>query len=172
MSIIKQPVDVKRTAFAKYPESITLANYKNIAIDMLRYVFPLLTEAELAMAVDDSISKHFTDTNAQVNNNYKNRTIDMTLRAVADYICYKQPITTSYGVMFMRHGTVPNPLYNVIDSFISSRKVLKKEMFKYPKGTEMFEKYNLLQLLAKIDAKLYPLASLNPLNCWKLLRAQ
>lgn len=155
MSIIKQPIDTRRSSFAKYPESITLANYKNIAIDMLRYVFPKLTVAEIAMAVDDSISRHFTDTDAQINNNYKNRTIDMTLRAVADYICEKQPITTSYGVMFMRHGTVPNPLYNVIDSFISSRKVLKKEMFKYPKGSEMFEKYNLLQLLAKIDANGY-----------------
>lgn len=172
MSVIKQPIDLMRSSFAKYPESITLTNYKNIAVDMLRYVFPLLTEAELAMAVDDSISKHFKDTDAQINNNYKNKTIDMSLRAVADYICDRQPITTSYGVMFMRHGIVPNPLYNVIDSFINSRKALKKEMFKYPKGSEMFEKYNLLQLLAKIDAKSYPLVSLNSLNCWKLLRAQ
>jgi len=148
-----------RTSFANYPESITIANYKKIATKMLRFGFPLLTEAEIAMAVDYSISKHFADTSAKVNNNYKNRTIDMTLLEISDYILTRQPITTSYGVLFNRHGVVPNPLYHVLDSFISSRKVLKKEMFKYPKGSEMFEKYNLLQLLAKIDAKLYPLAS-------------
>ena len=157
--IIKPTVDRMRTSFAKYPESITIANYKRICTDMLRYSFPLLTEAELAMAVDYSISKHFADTTARVNNNYKNRTIDMTLLEISDYILSREPIITANGVLFNRHGVVPNPLYHVLDSFISSRKVLKKEMFKYPKGSEMFEKYNLLQLLAKIDAKLYPLAS-------------
>lgn len=157
--IIKETVDDMRTSFANYPESITIANYKKIAIKMLRYGFPLLTEAELAAAVDYSVSKHFSDTTARVNNNYKNRTVEMTLLEISDYILSKEPIITSYGVLFNRHGVVPNPLYGVLDSFISSRKVLKKEMFKYPKGSEMFEKYNLLQLLAKIDAKLYPLAS-------------
>lgn len=161
-----------RTQFAKYDPSPVIDKYKQIVISMLRYNFPLLTETELAAAVDDSISKHLVQTPARINNNYKNRTVEMTVQQIADYIISREPITTSYGVLFNRHGVVPNPLYGVIDGFIKSRKVLKKEMFKYPKGTEMFEKYNLLQLLAKIDAKLYPLASLNPLNCWKLLRAQ
>ena len=120
---------------------------------MLRYNFPLLSDMELAAAVDASISKHFSDTTARVNNNYKNKTVEMTLLSIADYIISREPIITAYGVMFSRHGTVQNPLYAIIDSFIKDRKKMKKEMFKYPKGSEMFEKYNLLQLLYKIDAK-------------------
>lgn len=153
--IIKEEKDEMRTSFAQYPESITLTKYKKIVMDMLRYNFPLLSDSELAAAVDNSISNHYRDTPAKVDNNYKKRTIDMSLLQVSDYILSREPIVTSYGVMFNRHGTVPNPLYGVIDSFISNRKVLKKEMFKYPKGSEMFEKYNLLQLLAKIDANGY-----------------
>ena len=53
--------------------------------------------------------------------------------------------------MFKRHGDVPNPMGRVIQSFLDLRKSHKKEMFKYPKGSEMFERFNLLQALDKID---------------------
>ena len=155
MAVYKETKDYMRTSMANYPESSVIAKYKEICLTMLRYQFPGLTQAELAMAIDYSISKRFHDTDVKVNNNYKNRTIESTLLSIADYIIDKEPITTSWGVLFNRHGTVPNPLYGVIDGFINSRGVLKNEMFKYPKGSEEFEKYNLLQLLAKIDANGY-----------------
>ena len=69
--IIKQDIDMRRTQFAQYPSSLSITKYKNIVIDMLRYNFPLLTETELAAAVDYSISKHFSDTNVKIDNNYK-----------------------------------------------------------------------------------------------------
>lgn len=147
--------DTMRTVFATYPESPTIGNYKKIMMDMMHINFPLLQETELAAAVDDSISRHFRDTNVQIDNNYKKKRIDITLLQVADYIISKEPIVTSYGVLFNRHGAVPNPLYNLIDGFINERKAMKKQMFKYPKGSEMFEHYNLLQLLLKIDANGY-----------------
>lgn len=141
-----------RTALANYPQSEAITNYKQIAMKMLHQNFPLLTEQELAAAIDHSISNHFKDTPVKVDNNYKQIEIDMTLRSMADYIISKEPIITSYGVLFNRHGVVRNPLYNMIDGFIIGRKQTKKEMFKYPKGSEEFEKYNLLQILLNFRA--------------------
>lgn len=145
-------VDGMRTALANYPESEVITNYKKIMMQMLHLNFPLLTEQEIAAAVDHSISNHFKDTPVKVDNNYKKIEIDMTLRSMADYIISKEPIITSYGVLFNRHGVVKNPLWNMINGFINGRKEMKKEMFKYPKGSEEFEKYNLLQLLLNFRA--------------------
>lgn len=147
--------DYFRTNFAKYEENPVITNYKKVAMDMLHLNFPLAQEWELAAAIDASISNHIRDTNITIDNNYKKRTINQTLLGMARYIIEKEPIITSYGVLYSRHGTVPNPLYNMIDGFINGRKAMKKEMFKYPKGSEEFEKYNLLQLLLKIDANGY-----------------
>ena len=54
--------------------------------------------------------------------------------------------------MFKHHGEVPNPLVEVVFQFLSNRSEYKNLMFTFPKGSEDFEKYNLLQLLSKIDA--------------------
>lgn len=139
------------TPFKKYPDNSMIDQYKRVARDLLRLQFPLLGMDEIDSAIDWSISNRLTDHPIQVNNNYKNQTVDMTLLEVSKYIIDREPIITSYGVMFKRHGEVPNPLYNLIDGFITNRKKLKKTMFSFPKGTAEFEKYNLLQLLAKID---------------------
>ena len=144
--------DIYRTVFAKYPESDVLFQYKKVAMDMLHLNFPLLTTAELSAAIDYSMSEHFKDVDVTIDNNYKKVQINQTLLQVADYIMRRQPIMTTFGVLFSRHGSMPNPVYNMIDSFISGRKKMKKEMFKYPKGSEMFERYNLLQLLLNFRA--------------------
>ena len=140
------------TAFMTYPDMKAIAEYKRICMDMLHFNFPLLSPGELSAAIDWSITNHFKDTPVVVDNNYTHKQINSTLSYMANYIMDKEPIITSYGVLFKRHGTVPNPLYGMIDGFINDRKAMKKEMFKYPKGSEDFEKYNLLQLLLKIDA--------------------
>ena len=145
-------IDALRTAEASYPENDMTTRYKNIMINMLHFNFPLLTEDELASAVDYSISKHFKDKEVRIENNYLKIETAETLSHLVDYIAIKEPIFTSAGVMFAKHGDDKrNPIYALIQGFIDARKAAKKEMFKYPKGSENFEKYNLRQLLDKID---------------------
>jgi len=130
--------------------SITLEKYKDTIIEIMQLYYPLSKE-ELSNIVDYSISKRYKENVCEIHNNYKNAKVNSTLLQLADYINSKEPIVTSFGTMFSKHTDVPNPLAVVVQQFLDARSIHKKEMFKYPKGSELFEKFNLSQQLDKID---------------------
>lgn len=132
-------------------ETRVIQEYKKVAIEMLQFSFPGITREECEMAVDFSILKRYNNPNVTVTNNYKKVKAETSLMYMAEYILSREPIITMYGVMFKKHADSDNPLGKMMEVFMNSRDDLKKEMFKHPKGSEEFEKYNLLQLLTKID---------------------
>jgi hypothetical protein len=130
--------------------SATLSKYKDTMIDCLRLYYPMSKE-ELAPIVDYSISKRYKEYPCEIDNNYTKTKSNTNLLLLADYINSREPIVTSFGTMFRKHEEVPNPLAVVIQQFLDARSIHKKEMFKYPKGSELFERFNLYQQLDKID---------------------
>lgn len=129
-----------------------ISEYKQVLMETIPSAFPGLNLYEISEAIDYSILKHCRDGKAYIENNYEKTRIDGTLLQVLDYIASCEPIITSSGVLFKKHKQADNPLAKVIMSFIEKRGKLKDEMFKYPKGSEEFAKYNLLQLLEKLNA--------------------
>lgn len=134
-------------------QSITLQEYKEQMIRMLRLLYPNMSYEQLAPAVDFSINKREYNAQVKLDNNYKKVSVDLTLRDVSDYVKIKKPIMSSFGLLFKRHDPNGNhtPFYNMIETFIQNRSKFKNKMFEYPKGSEEFQKYNLLQLLSKLD---------------------
>ena len=128
-----------------------LMQYRDTITRIINSKYPLMNKKDIERAVEFSIQKRFKDFNLSIQNKYSGKNVDMTALAMLDYIKSKEPIITSYGTMFKRHEQVPNPMARVIQNFLDLRKMHKKEMFKYPKGSEQFEKFNLLQALDKID---------------------
>ena len=128
-----------------------IMRYKNVMMESLQCSFPLLSQVELSDAINYSIVKRCKNGEAVIKNNYNHKQVNTTVLEVLDYIMSCEPIVTSSGVFFKRHEDSDNPLARMIRSFVDLRKVHKKQMFEYPKGHEMFNKYNLLQLLDKLD---------------------
>ena len=126
--------------------------YKSVLIEGLQHSFPGLSIPELSEAIDYSILKRGNNPKASIDNNYTKKRFDGTLLDVLDYINSCEPIVTSSGVLFKKHKKAKNPMAKMIMGFIKKRGELKKEMFKYPKGSEEFAKYNLFQLLEKLNA--------------------
>lgn len=131
-------------------EHITLDKYKQTMKECISLYYPNMKESDLDTILDYSINKRYRSEEATLNNSYTGKSVNKTLLDFTDFILSKEPITTAFGTMFRRHGDVPNPMATVVQQFLDNRAIHKKEMFKYPKGSELFEKYNLLQSLDKI----------------------
>ena len=125
-----------------------LDEYKKTLTECIQMYMPVSKE-ELDPILDYSINKRYKETDCSVKNSYTKKTAKMTLLKLADYIASRQPIVTAHGTMFMKHADCPNPMAQVIQQFLDKRGEDKKMMFKFPKGSEEFEKYNLLQSLTK-----------------------
>lgn len=125
--------------------------YRQEVMEALRLTFPGLYESELVEAVNYSIMKRGSDTPAVLDNNYTKVKEKTTLWQVTDYIMSREPIITVSGVMFKKHGSVPNPFVMLIQEFLKQRGYYKDQMFMYPKGSEDFEKYNILQASEKVS---------------------
>lgn len=129
-----------------------IKEYKNVAQRMLHLSFPRLLNSELNDAIDYSINKRLKDHKAKIYNNYSDKTVDLSVLDVCDYILERKPILTSYGVLFTKKGERFNPISKLLKNFMEGRDILKGKMYQAPKGSEDFERYNLLQVLAKLDA--------------------
>ena len=125
--------------------------YKKDMTDILKLIYPSLTREYIDNALDYSIKNRYNEVTAHLNNSYTKTKQDMNLFKLTNWILKKEPIMTAYGVLFKKHADTENPLIDMIAMFMNNREIHKKEMFKYPKNSELFEKYNLLQLLDKID---------------------
>jgi hypothetical protein len=126
--------------------------YKQVMMEGLRHSFPGLHPEELSKAIDWSINSRLYNGPASLDNNYTKKRMDGTVLDILKYIESLEPIVTSSGVLFKKHKEAENPLSKMINGFLVKRAEYKSTMFKYPKGSAEFEKYNLFQLLEKLNA--------------------
>ena len=132
-------------------EKLIVDKYVEEVMRVVHLSFPHLTHNELVEATDYSIRSRFRDNIASIYNSYTDKRIEVTLNNITNYIISREPIITSYGVMFKKHADCPNPLAQMVYDFLGQRKIAKDKMKTFVKGSEDFEKYNLIQSLFKID---------------------
>ena len=130
---------------------IAVSKYREQAKKNLMINFPTLTEGEVDTALDIILSNAYTKRECTLHNNYTEETAETDVAGISNYIYEKTPIMVANGCLFKQYTKELTPMYKLITSFTDNRSKFKKEMFKYEKGTEKFNKYNMLQMLAKRD---------------------
>lgn len=133
-------------------ENIKIINlYKESAKKALIYNFPTLTAGELDSVLEVILSKEYIERNCTLHNNYTEEIAETNVANITNYILDKTPIMVANGCLFKQYTEALTPMYKLITSFTDNRSKFKKEMFKYEKGSEKFNRYNMLQMLAKRD---------------------
>lgn len=130
-----------------------IQNYMKVMYDGLKHSFPLLREDELKEAIQYSVTNRIYNGPAYIDNNYTKKKLNGTVLDILRYIESLEPIVSSSGVLFKKHKEADNPLSKMIMGFLKQRAIYKDIMFKYPKGSEQFARYNLFQLLEKLNAE-------------------
>ena len=129
--------------------------YEETMVNGLKHSFPLLIEEEIKDAVDYMIDQKQYNGKAELDNNYTKRRVTGTVYDVLNYIQSLEPIMTSSGVLFKQYKKADNPLSRMIQGFLNKRAEYKAEMFKYPKGSSDFERYNLFAASGKDQCQWY-----------------
>ena len=135
-----------------HAEDLAIKEYYKVMTRVIKTNFPKLSYDDIHEIISFSCAKYYKEEQAKVFNNYKNETINITLKDLINYIKKREVCITAWGVMWKKSTDVANPFIKMIEQFMTSRGIYKDEMFKYQHGSEEFEKYDLLQLLAKLDA--------------------
>jgi len=141
-------------------DSSVVKVYRDEAVRLLQLSFPTLTKLEIATAVDYAIVETAHNPKVELENNYTKTKQETYLIQLVQYLDDRKPIFTASGCMFKHHGSIKNPLYDLIQSFLDKRKEYKKKMKMYPKGSIDFAKFNLFQLIEKRSANAFE----NPLE--------
>lgn len=136
----------------KFLDSPSIQKYKNTMGQMLSLYFPNLTKIDIEAAMNYSIAKRYKPEKCTLDNDYTKKKANSTLAGMTDFILSNKPVMTGWGVLFKQRGIEPNPLVDMIASFMDLRNIHKDQMFQFPKGSEMYEKYYLMQILDKLDA--------------------
>lgn len=139
------------------PKGTLIDFYRKDMINILIRLLPKLELSEIEEAVNYAVYQTYNagldkgTSSVSIYNNRSNTTSTTDLLTLSNSILDKKPIMTTQGVLFMRHGTQQNPFYNFVQYLLDKRDEAKKEMKKYPKGSEEYNKWNLKQLNYKVS---------------------
>ena len=133
------------------PEGEVVDRYINILYGIVDKATQYkLKPFEIIEGLRYSINKRYKNVPLQVHNSHTEQTASMDVLKLANELLEKGAIMTTQGVLFSRHGAVKNPFYNFIQYLLDKRDEAKTEMKKHPKGSELYQKYNLLQQNYKV----------------------
>lgn len=139
-----------------YMDSQFITLYKEEMLSNMKQMNPDWDESKMESILDEMIKKRFVNPEVTLDNNYTGDSRDTTLLSVFDWVLDRKPLIAGNGTFYKNQYEAMNPIAELLDFFLKTRKKLKKEMFKI-ENTESNEYKDLDrgQNLWKVNANSY-----------------
>ena len=118
--------------------------------------FPNLSEETIKKTIVNRVKKDIQIPSVILDNNYTGECKESNLLSVFDWAIERKPIIAGNGTFYKPQSESMNPIANMLDGFLSTRKALKKQMFMI-EDTSSWKYIDLDrdQLIEKINANSY-----------------
>lgn len=113
-----------------YMDSQFISLYKEEMISNMKQINPEWDESKIENILDKMIEKRFVNPKVTLDNNYTGESRDTTLLSVFDWVLDRKPLIAGNGTFYKNQYEAMNPIAEMLDFFLKTRKKLKKEMFK------------------------------------------
>ena len=133
-----------------------LYKYKSDMTKAMLKINPLINKENLNKFLDNVIKERIQNPICELDNNVTGEHKEATLLGVFDWVLERKPIIAGNGTFYMNQDEAMNPIANMLDSFLTERKAIKKEMFAIEDiGSHLYQDLDRAQLNVKILVNSY-----------------
>ena len=130
-----------------------IKKYKKRMLYSMEKINPKWDPDDVEKILDKMIQKRLQNPVIEMDNNYTGEHKEASLISVFDWALQKEPIIAGNGTFYKNQHQAYNPIAQMLDNMLTTRKQLKKEMFKI-EDTNSYEytDLDLAQMNEKINA--------------------
>ena len=104
--------------------------YKKEMIENMKRMNPNWDEDKIEKVIDNMIKERCKNPQVTLDNNYTGEKSEQSLLGVFDWVLEREPIIAGNGTFYQNQYEAENPIADMLNFFLATRKKVKKEMFK------------------------------------------
>ena len=137
-------------------DNMFISDWKNECLGILSQMFPSLTDEQITQVLNDDVEENFKDPMSMLHNDYlddgqgNDIIMKQPLTTIYKFCKVNKPILAGNGTFFYNQDKYSSPIADLIDSRIAERKEAQRTRDTYPKASEQYVYYEIVQMERKV----------------------
>lgn len=136
--------------YSNIEKSNIVDQYNDIVFQMYMTSHPNANPEKVKVLINNLTNTRFKDIPCVLHNNMTHEKLNTSIADVCSWIQQAQPIIAGNGTFLKQHEEYTSPIINFLETLQDMRKVAKKKMYTFKKGTVDYVNANTQQLSIKV----------------------